>query len=67
MKSSFRRRLIQRTFPDPGEWVLPDCVPGELLKQPVSTDLPDLLRVLIAKIEALPEIVARAVKTGEIK
>ena len=35
---------------------------SEWLKQPPSSDLPDLLKVLIAKIDALPEAVARAVK-----
>jgi hypothetical protein len=45
----------------------------ELLKQPSSSDLPDVLKLLIVRMEtvsnqmvALPEAVARAVTTGEV-
>jgi hypothetical protein len=45
----------------------------ELLKQPSSSDLSDVLKLLIVRVEtvsnqmvALPEAVARAVTTGEV-
>jgi hypothetical protein len=42
------------------------CNLAEWLKEPPSTDLPKLLRQIVAKLDALPSEVARAVSPGEL-
>ena len=42
------------------------CNLAEWLKEPPSTDLPKLLRQIVAKLDALPGEVARAVSPGEL-